>query len=77
MFAVNANAQINQWVHYTSGDWVASVVTGENVIWTGTYYSGLIKTDLANDTTYFYNMVNSPLSTNWIIDIALGPNGEL
>lgn len=92
MFGARAVAQTpTDWVAYTNGEVVLSVVVEaqgggqggqggdqeDAVIWTGSSFGGLVMIDRVNDTTVFYNVINSPLPSNYVVDLAISPSGEL
>jgi ligand-binding sensor domain-containing protein len=63
------------WTPYYDIPSVSSVAIDENgLIWIGTFYNGLVKSDGTNFTTY--NQSNSGLPNNWINTITIDGNGD-
>ncbi len=67
-------AQNPQWMNYTNGDIILSLVFNNNITWVGTT-GGLVHIDKITGIPIFYNKVNSGLPDNKVRSLAIDGNG--
>ena len=71
-----AYSHSNQWLNYTNGSLIKSMVDDSQHIWIGTN-GGLVKIDKSENVTTYYNKANSGLPQNSIQTLALDKNKNL
>src|SRR6185295_12721753 len=74
--AAHMQAQNPEWINYTNGDNVSSVVADDNLIYAATS-GGLVKIDNQSAQTSFYNHANSPIPSNQVSKLVKGNNHEI
>jgi ligand-binding sensor domain-containing protein len=75
LFSFNIKAQNKEWINYTNGFTINTIVCEGNTVWVGTK-GGLVKINRATNGTTFYNKDNSGLAGTCINAIVIDKEGN-
>lgn len=65
-----------QWVNCTSGHRIKDIVYEDNIIWVATT-GGLVRNNLTDNASQFFNRGNSPIPSNNMFDVELDTSGTI
>ena len=69
-------SQNPEWINYTNGQIVNSIVNEGDYIWVGTT-GGLVKLNKETGESTFYNNSNSGLPGNYVLSLAIDGSGNM